>query len=197
MKFKVHPWRLAGLICLGVFLLGAVGDGWVWWQGERRILPAPRGNAPAWLVVPGASVYRDGRLSPVLKERMDAALLAHLAWPDSRFLFSGTSISDGYNEVWAMRRYAISRGADSSLIHLDGRGDNTERTVAAVRRLLRPGERAVIVSQAWHLPRALWLGESIDLHGLSCNSDTARVPAALQVREHCARARNFLLAFVP
>jgi len=184
-------------LLLGLCGLAVLSDAWVWWRGRQRILPAPRGNAPACIVVPGASVYRDGRLSPILKERMDAALLALRAWTSSQLLLSGTAIQDGYDEVTAMRRYAINKGFDSTRIRLDRKGDNTVQTIGNLRSTLQSSQKAVIVSQTWHLPRALWLGENIDLHGLACNPDTSRQGVIQQGREHLARIENFWRVMLP
>jgi SanA protein len=128
---------------------------------------------------------------------MDAALLALKAWPTAQLLLSGTSITDGYDEVIAMRRYALAKGFDSARIRMDRKGDNTVRTIGNLRSALPSGQKAVIISQTWHLPRALWLGEDIDLHGLACNPDTSRQGFALQGREHLARIENFWRVKLP
>jgi len=183
--------KLAAL-ATALVLSGAGIDGWVWWHGKSAILPAPRGDAPALIVVPGASVFRNGTLSPVLKERLDAALLAARAWPQSRLLLSGTSIPRGYDEVQAMRRYAIGRGFDSTRIYLDRHGDNSQHTVELVGHILQPGQHAVLVSQSWHLPRCLWLGREYGLQGLACNRNEPWKSLPYRLREHPARLDNFM-----
>ncbi len=192
-----RPHKLVAALATALVLTGATVDGWVWWHGQSAILSAPRGEAPALLVVPGASVFRNGNLSPVLKERLDAALLASRAWPQARLLLSGTSIPRGYDEVQAMRHYAIGRGFDSTRIYLDRHGDNSLRTVELVGRILRPGQRAVLVSQSWHLPRCLWLGKRYRLQGLACDREGLWKSLPYRLREHLARPENFLHAILP
>ena len=61
------------------------------------------------IVVPGASVHRSGKLSPVLLQRMDAALALTQGRPDMKLVLSGYAVPKGYSETKAMRDYAVSR----------------------------------------------------------------------------------------
>jgi len=169
----------------------ATPDYWVWQAGRHNLLMSPQGVQPRLVVVPGASVYRDGRLSPILKERVDAALLALKAWPEASVLFSGTAIPGGYDEVGAMQRYAASRGLDSSRILLDGKGQSSQETIARIRLFQPRGGLVVMISQSWHLPRCLWLGKSQNIKGLSCDRPRAWSGLLPRMREHCARIANF------
>jgi SanA protein len=166
-------------------------DMWVWHQGQRNQMESPHGIQPRLVIVPGASVYRDGRLSPILKERMDAALLALLAWPNANVLLSGTSIPGGYDEVAAMERYARNRRLDSTRILKDGQGHSTQETIARIRRIHPMGGSVVIISQSWHLPRCLWLGRAQNLKGLACDRPRPWKATGPRLREHFARAENF------
>lgn len=169
----------------------AMPDYWVWRTGQPNLLKSPQGIQPRLVVVPGASVYRDGRLSPILKERVDAALLALKAWPDALVLFSGTAIPGGYDEVGAMQRYATSRGLDSNRILLDGKGQSSQETIARIRRFQPSGGLVVMISQSWHLPRCLWLGRRQNLKGLACDRPRPWRGLLPRSREHFARIANF------
>ncbi|MEN9353276.1 MAG: hypothetical protein RL318_601 [Fibrobacterota bacterium] len=173
------------------FGLVALPDLWVWRCGQTNLLNSPQGIQPRLVVVPGASVFRDGRLSPILKERMDAALLALKAWPQAHLLLSGTSIPGGYDEVGAMERYARSRLLDSTRILLDSKGESSQETISGIRRFQPQGGMVVIISQSWHLPRCLWLGRAQNLKGLACDAPRPWRLSIAQLREHLARAENF------
>lgn len=177
----------------GIILFGAalIPDIWVWNQGRKHSLASPRQIQARLVVVPGASVYRDGRLSPILKERVDAALAALRAWPEARLLLSGTSIPGGYDEVGAMRRYALERGIDSARILLDFHGESSQATIAGISRLGFPPEQVVLISQSWHLPRCLWLGRKQGVKGLACDRPSGSSAWLLRLREHPARIQNF------
>lgn len=179
----------------GLLLLGAalIPDFWVWNQGRKHILDSPRRMQASLVVVPGASVFRDGRLSPILKERVDAALAALRAWPQARLLLSGTVIPGGYDEVYAMRRYALERGIDSARILVDHHGESSQETVASIFRLRYPPGEVVLISQSWHLPRCLWLGRSRTIKGLACDRPSGTAAWLPRLREHPARIQNFWL----
>lgn len=177
----------------GLLLLGAalIPDFWVWNQGRKHLLDSPSQIQAQLVVVPGASVYRDGRLSPILKERVDAALAALRAWPQARILLSGTAIPGGYDEVNAMRRYALERGIDSARILVDHHGESSQETIAGIFRLRLPPGEVVLVSQSWHLPRCLWLGRSQDIKGIACDRPSGSTGWLPRLREHPARIQNF------
>ncbi len=178
---------------LSVLLFGAalIPNFWVWNEGRKRILPSPSQIQAQLVVVPGASVYRNGRLSPILKERVDAALGALRAWPQARLLLSGTAIPGGYNEVEAMRRYALERGFDSGRVLVDLKGESSLATIASIARLQQPSSKVVLISQSWHLPRCLWLGRAQGIKGLACDRPSGTAAWLSKLREHPARIQNF------
>ena len=63
------------------------------------------------VIVPGASVYRSGKLSPVLERRMETALLLAFGRPGVKLVLSGTTVPQGYSETKAMRDYAVQRAS--------------------------------------------------------------------------------------
>ena len=81
------------------------------------------------IVVPGASVYRSGKLSLVLLRRMDAALTLAHGRRDVKLVLSGYAVPNGYNETRAMREYAISKGFPTKNVLLDEEGRSTFLTL--------------------------------------------------------------------
>lgn len=153
------------------------------------MLDAPEGSPPRWIVVPGASVHRDGTPSSVLADRLESAANAAAAWPDSRLFLSGTAIPGGYSEPEAMRRWLLGRGVASDRIVLDRNGTDTRSTIA---NLGPPTGSIVLVSQKWHLPRALWTAreQGWSAQGLVAPSD--RDDFRFRLREHVVRMAYFL-----
>ena len=193
MRRRILWASLSGAVLASASLLP---DLWVLHEGQRNLLTSPRQIRPGLVVVPGASVFRNGRLSPVLKERVDAALLAMRAWPASRLLLSGTAIAGGYDEVGAMRRYACARGMDSTRILVDREGQSTQETIGRIPDFQPDGAPAVIITQSWHMPRCLWLGRRQDLKGLVCDRPRLTTAILLRLREHLARIDNFWRSFL-
>jgi len=190
-SFFARPWshrlrRLAWIAGLAV-LLGP--DLWVLATGSRLVLPIDAIPAPEVLLVPGASVLRNGKPSPVLRQRVEKALFAARRWPDSRIVLSGSAVTGGYDEPLAMRRYLLEHGIDSARLSMDRGGVNTR---SSVLNLGTPRGGLVIVSQKWHLARACWLARQSgwDVRGLTAGEDA---PAGWEnlLREHLVRTANF------
>jgi SanA protein len=146
-------------------------------------------GAPDLLMVPGASVLRNGRPSPVLRQRVEVALAAARRWPSMRIVLSGTAVAGGYDEPRSMRNYLVDHGVDSLRLHLDRSGTST---AASIANLGAPVGRLAVVSQKWHLARLCWLaGQSgWNVQGLAAG------PEGIQsweyvLREHFVRAENF------
>jgi len=158
-------------------------------SGGRGILVAPTGPSPRWIVVPGASVRRDGSLSPILRDRMETALLAARAWPESRLLLSGTSIPGGYSEPDAMRRWIVARAVGPERLVLDRAGTDTRSTIA---NLGTPSGDIVIVSQRWHLSRALWTARAAGWSARGLVAPQEGWALRYRMREHVVRILYFL-----
>lgn len=149
---------------------------------------------PDIILVPGASVLRNGRLSPILRQRVEAALNVARTWPSARLVLSGTAIVGGYDEPLAMRNYLMDHGVDSGRLVLDRGGRNTR---ASMKNLGAPAKGLVIVSQHWHLPRAIWLArkQGWTAQGLVAGEGTPDGGENI-VREHFVRMVNFWGQFV-
>jgi len=186
-RFRLRRW--AAGVFLALLLGGLVADVAVLVAGRAGVATGPVGPAPRWIVVPGASVRRDGSLSGVLKARMDAALAAANAWPGALLLLSGTAIPGGYSEPEAMRRWALEHGVSSERIVLDRAGTDTRGTI---RNLGQPSGSIVIVSQGWHLPRALWSARRAGWSATGIVAASAGWSPRQRLREHVVRAVYFL-----
>jgi len=145
------------------------------------------------VVVPGASVYRSGKLSPVLRQRMDAALRLASRRPGVKLVLSGHEVPQGYSETRAMREYALKRGFPEKLILVDQEGRSTFLTLLNCEKKLGL-KRVALVSQGYHLPRALYIARRLGLqgYGLRVENNPAR-PAETGLREWFSRTKDFAL----
>lgn len=108
------------------------------------------------LCLPGARVYNNGRLSPVLKERCDALILYYHEKADmvSQVIVSG----DGPEEVDPIAGYLSSQKIPERKLFLDYKGKNTGKNVAHCGEIaLSP---LLFVSQSFHAKRILKMAES-------------------------------------
>lgn len=174
------------LVAVAVFCL--LPDVWILHSGGRWVVPFDAMEAPEVVVVPGASVLRNGKPSPILRQRVQEALWAARRWPLARIVLSGTA-DGGYDEPLAMSKYLKEHGIDTSRLVLDREGWSTRETIS---NLGAPHGRMLVVSQRWHLSRALWIARRLDWDawGLVAGREAPSGWDNL-LREHAGRVANF------
>ncbi len=153
---KVAALALLGAAALMVLLYGVV----VWTTSGSvysNVEEVP--HAEAALVL-GASVMQNGSLSAVLQARADAAVSLYLAHKVDKILVTGDNSSVGHNEVNPTGRYLVSKGVPKEDIFLDHAGFDTYSSVYRAREVFGVTS-LVIVSQAFHLPRALLVAHAL------------------------------------
>lgn len=125
---------------------------------------------PVALVL-GAGVLADGRPSPVLEDRMRAAVELYRDGKVGKLLLSGDGLSDpNYNEAEIMRRLALRSGVPAEAILFDDQGVRTKESCARAVGYFSLQE-AVVVTQSFHLPRALYLCDSLGLRVIGFSAD--------------------------
>jgi SanA protein len=144
------------------------------------------------VIVPGASVYRSGKLSPVLRQRMEGALKYLGLRKGAKLVLSGHAIPGGYNETVAMLDYARRNDIPLADILVDEKGRSTYVTLLNFRRSSGI-RRILIVSQDYHLPRALYIAQSMgfEASGLIVSEDPGS--ASIPAREYFTRLKDFIL----
>ena len=107
------------------------------------------------VVVPGARVYADGRLSDALADRVRTACGIYKDHLAAKLIFSGGPGDGTIHETEAMKRFAIGLGVLEGDILLDSGGVNTQATVQHVDAMCAKlgAQRVLVVSHAYHLPR--------------------------------------------
>lgn len=106
-------------------------------------------------IVFGAAIGGRGSLSPMLADRVLAATNLYRAGKVRKLLMSGDNSSPDYDEVTPMRRFAMARGVPAGDILLDHEGLSTYESCYRARTVFGI-KRAVLVTQRFHLPRALY-----------------------------------------
>ena len=113
-------------------------------------------------IVLGAAVHADGLPSPWLAHRLDIAADLYTSGRTEAILVSGDNRRVGYDEPTVMRNYLISKGIPSQAIALDYAGFDTYDTCVRARRIFGI-ERALLVTQDFHEPRAVAICRSVGL----------------------------------
>ena len=132
-------------------------------------------------LVLGAGLTRDGKATWFLTDRIDAAIQLYRLGKVDGLLMSGDNSVASHDEPAAMRAYALAEGVPAAAITVDDAGFDTYDSCYRASRIF--GVRsAVVVTQNYHLPRAVYLCRSVGIEadGLGVR-DWGRVPVGKMV----------------
>jgi SanA protein len=165
------------LILFSAVLVGAAGlafpfvwQGWVDAQYGKLIYSAADVPGERVALVLGARVYANGRLSSMLRDRVETAVALYKEGKVQKLLMSGDNSSLEYNEPDAMVAHAVARGVPAEDVQPDYAGRRTYDSCYRARAIFQV-EAAVIVTQAFHLPRALFLCNQLGVQSVGVAAD--------------------------
>ncbi len=164
---------LGGIV--GASLLLAAGLIWLWpqWLESRyqsAIMTSETVPAERVAIVFGAGIYNNGRLSGMLRDRMDTAIELYQARKVQKLLLSGDNRFVEYDEPGAMMDYAIAQGVPAADIQPDYAGRRTYDTCYRANAIFQV-ESAILVTQRFHLPRALFLCDQFGVQAVGVAAD--------------------------
>ena len=194
---------LARVLCVCLCLAGALGlmavsvSAAVCDSVRERIVEFPPGPSEAGgpydcVLVLGCAVYEDGRLSPMLEDRVRTGAALVQAGVSDTLLVSGDHRTDAYNEVDAMKRRAVELGVPSQRVFQDHDGYSTYDSLARLKQVYG-ARRVVIVTQRYHLYRALYLAGKLGLEAIGVPADRPQGysgGAMRELREVLARCKD-------
>jgi SanA protein len=121
-------------------------------------------------IVFGAGLWRDGSPTPVLRDRVATGAQLYFAGKVEKLIMSGGNPTIYYDEPGAMRTYALSLGVPEEAIVLDYAGRRTYDTCYRARDIFGL-RQAILVTQGFHLPRALYLCNNLGVDGVGVPAD--------------------------
>lgn len=148
---------------------------------------------PQCILVLGAGLSSDGNPSPMLKDRLDAGISLYKAGVAPKLLLSGDHGKQYYDEVNAMKKYALDAGVPPDDLFLDYAGFSTYESMYRAKAIFKV-ERMVIVTQRYHQFRALYTakGFGIESRGFSSDQQIYSGQASRDFREFLARNKDFV-----
>ncbi|MES1194113.1 MAG: ElyC/SanA/YdcF family protein [Solirubrobacterales bacterium] len=150
-------------------------------------------HAQAALVL-GALVQPDGRPSAMLEDRIRAAAALYREGRVDKVLASGDHGRRDYDEVNAMRRELVRLGVPDEDVFTDHAGFATLDSVVRARKVFNV-KSVTVVTQPFHLPRALWLARHAGLTAsgfeAGAGNSYSSKGTASSVREIFARTKAF------
>lgn len=150
--------------------------------------------APADLVVvPAARVHAGGRPSIALRDRLDRAIELYRAGKARRILVSGNDGPAANREPTVMRAYLEAHGVPAEDVVFDPSGFDTYSAMWRARHAFG-AEHVIVVTQSFHLGRAVFLARAVGLSAEGARSDqhAYRGLAKDHVREVAARVKAAL-----
>jgi SanA protein len=169
--FKIFAQWVVIILVVGVLILG-LSRTLTGVRAISRLYDLQNAPQKPVAIVFGAGLTRDGQPTMVLRDRVEAAARLYFAGKVEKILMSGDNRFTDYNEPGAMRAFALSLGVPDQAITLDYAGRRTYDTCYRAKAIFGVQE-ALLVTQNFHLPRALYLcnalgvradGVSADLH---------------------------------
>jgi SanA protein len=165
-------------------------------DGVRKFIVFPE-NAPRSqaAIVLGAFVNPDGSLCGMLQDRVITAVELYRKGKVIKLLMTGDHGDKSYDEVNNMRIYAERMGVPTEDIFMDHAGFNTYESMYRARQVFKV-ESAIIVTQGFHLERALYNArkKGINAYGVAADRAAYRHVECNQLREIPARAKDFILS---
>jgi SanA protein len=167
-----------GLLALSISL-ALLWRNWISWRYAPAIYAAEQVTPMRVAIVFGARVYPNGRLSTMLRDRVDTAIQLYKSGKVQKLLLSGDNRFVDYDEPGAMMAYAIAQGVPKADIQPDYGGRRTYDTCYRAQAIFQVKE-AILVTQAFHLPRALFVCDQLGLQVRGVAADRhIYAPAAL------------------
>ena len=192
------------LKALSLLLILAAGLAWginfyIQQTTKEQIFTAeqvPPGDYDCILIL-GCGILPNGEPTAMLNDRLLKGLELYEAEAAPKIIVSGDHGSAEYDEVNAMKSFLTDKGVQNEDIFMDHAGFSTYESIYRARDIFEADE-IIIVTQEYHLYRALYLAQSLDLQAVGVSADLRpyRGQAYRELREIAARDKDFFYALI-
>ena len=149
-------------------------------------------------IIFGAGLRRDGTPTAMLRDRVLTGADLYFSGKVEKLLMSGDNRFENYNEPESMRQFALSAGVPDEAIVLDYAGRRTYDTCYRAKVIFGI-KHALLVTQKFHLPRALFLCNTLGLNATGVEASNCYwngSPFVWDIREQFATIAAFLDLYV-
>ena len=144
------------------------------------------------IIVLGAGVWGD-KPSHMLEDRLLEGIKLYQNNVSNKIIMSGDHGREEYDEVNIMKKYAIENGVPSENIFMDHAGFSTYESIYRAKDIFE-AKKVVIVTQKYHLYRALYIANKLGLEAYGVGADPRQYIGATyrEIREILARDKDFV-----
>ena len=144
------------------------------------------------ILVLGCGVRADGTPSDMLHDRLRRGVELFEAAAAPKLLMSGDHGRAGYDEVDAMKTFAVEAGVASDDVFMDHAGFSTYESMYRAKEIFQ-AKKIIIVTQEYHLYRAIYIAESLGMEAYGVSADYRGYSGQGQrdLREVLARVKDF------
>lgn len=185
------------LVCLGILSIGAVFGINAFVKGTARdqiLTPEEAANLADvdCILILGCGVHSDGSPSDMLHDRLRRGVELYELGAAPKLLLSGDHGRKGYDEVDAMKHFAVDAGIDSDDVFMDHAGFSTYESMYRAKEIFQ-AKKIIIVTQEYHLYRAIYIAERLGMEAYGVSSDYRAYSGQTgrDLREILARVKDF------
>lgn len=192
--------RLLARTLVAVLLVAAIAgiilNRWVADRASDWILSAPEASKLQdvdCILILGAGVYDNKYPSLMLRDRLTKGVELYELGVSDRLLMSGDNSRIHYNEVKVMKEYVVKLGVPSGAVFQDHAGFSTYESMYRARDVFA-AKKIVIVTQTYHLYRAVFVARALglDAYGVATDPKEYGGQAYRELREMMARSKDVL-----
>lgn len=196
---KILKKIISAVICTGLICTAAVLgiNFYVVKSSEDYILDMDKaGEGYDCVLVLGCGVWGD-RPSHMLEDRLLVGIELCKNGASEKLLMSGDHGSDEYDEVNVMKTFATDRGLDSEDVFMDHAGFSTYESMYRARDIFK-AKKVLIVTQEYHLYRAIFVARRLGLDAYGVTSDLRDYGGQIfrDIREILARNKDLMYTVI-
>ena len=170
-------------------------DGYVKASVSERMLTVQQASQldADCILVLGALVRTDETPSFILQDRLNRGIELYNQGASERLLMSGDHGRVNYDEVNVMKQFAVDTGIPSQHVFMDHAGFSTYESLYRARDIFK-ARKIIIVTQEYHLYRALYIADRLGLeaYGVAARTNNYSGQSYRDFRESLARVKDFI-----
>lgn len=193
---KIKKFVFVLLIVLLVLVLAVLGiNGYIKNSTNNQIISVEESSKLEdidCIIILGAGIWGD-KPSPMLEDRLLQGIELYNNNVSTKIIMSGDHGREEYDEVNIMKEFAIEKGVPSENIFMDHAGFSTYESIYRAKEIFE-ADKIVIVTQKYHLYRALHIANSLGIEAYGVGADPRQYVGAMyrEIREVLARNKDFV-----